>query len=250
MLRGIDCYGTFRRICRKGTCNGAWRHGVRLNLARSPPPLAYGPGGSSERLAEGHGDRMAGTKTSETTSMIARMVANERSGWNDEGGRATSGLAIGEGSQGVRRRTRIGRGRGWPTTPDRRAGTMAAGQPRTEGREEREMTHLKTAVCRDVCFCAIWIWRGRREVMRQWGGYIEENAGGGCQFRHQLCHDRARETIASTARVDTSSTTFARRYILTIPRKGHGIYNGLDERKYIYIYYRVFFPEFYRFRKY
>jgi hypothetical protein len=41
-------------------------------------------------------------------------------------------------SQGVRRRTRIGGGRGWPTTPDRRAGTMAAGQPRTEGREGGE----------------------------------------------------------------------------------------------------------------
>jgi hypothetical protein len=131
-----------------------------------------------------------------------------------------------------------------------RAPWPPANREQRGGREEREMTHLKTAVCRDVCFRAIWIWRGRREVMRQWGGYIKENAGGGCQFRHQLCHDRARETIASTARVDTSITTFARRYILTIPRKGHEIYNGLDERKYIYIYYRVFFPEFYRFCKY
>jgi hypothetical protein len=35
--------------------------------------------------------------------------------------------------------------------------------------------------------------------------------------------------------VDTSSTTFARRDILTISRKGHEIYNGLDERN-IYMY--------------
>jgi hypothetical protein len=33
--------------------------------------------------------------------------------------------------------------------------------------------------------------------MRRWGGYIEENTGGGCQIRHQLCHDRVREAVAS-----------------------------------------------------
>jgi hypothetical protein len=59
--------------------------------------------------------------------------------------------------------------------------------------------------------------------MRWWGGYIEENAGGGCQIRHQLCRDRVREAVASMTRVDASSTTFARRDVLTIPRKGHGI---------------------------
>jgi hypothetical protein len=33
--------------------------------------------------------------------------------------------------------------------------------------------------------------------MRRWGGYIEENAGGGCQIRHQLRRDRVREAVAS-----------------------------------------------------
>jgi hypothetical protein len=28
--------------------------------------------------------------------------------------------------------------------------------------------------------------------MRWWGGYIEENAGGGCQISHQLCRNRER----------------------------------------------------------
>jgi hypothetical protein len=59
--------------------------------------------------------------------------------------------------------------------------------------------------------------------MRRRGGYIEENAGGGCQIRHQLRRDRAGEAVASTTRVDTSNTTFARRDVLTIPRKGHEI---------------------------
>jgi hypothetical protein len=38
-----------------------------------------------------------------------------------------------------------------------------------------------TAMCRDTRFYAIWIYGGRRGVMRRRGGYIEENAGGGCQ---------------------------------------------------------------------
>jgi hypothetical protein len=80
-----------------------------------------------------------------------------------------------------------------------------------------------TTMCSDVCLYTIWIWGGRREVMRQWGGHIEENTGGGCQIRHQLRRDRAREVVASTTRVDTSSMVFASRDVLTFPRKVHEI---------------------------
>jgi hypothetical protein len=131
--------------------------------------------------------------------------------------KGTSGRAVGGGSQGVRRRTRIGGGGAGRL----RQTVVRAPWPPVDreqrGREERERTHLKIAVCRDICFCAIWILRGRREVMRWWGGYIEENAGGGCQFRHQLRRDRVREAVASTTRVDTSSQTFVRRDVLMIP---------------------------------
>jgi hypothetical protein len=65
------------------------------------------------------------------------------------------------------------------------------------GRREKGEDSPGTAMCRDVCFCAIWIWRGRREVMRWRGGYIEENVRGGCQICHQLCRDRVREAVAS-----------------------------------------------------
>jgi hypothetical protein len=34
------------------------------------------------------------------------------------------------------------------------------------------------------------------------GGYIEENAGGGCQICRQLHHDRVRELVASTTICD------------------------------------------------
>jgi hypothetical protein len=72
-------------------------------------------------------------------------------------------------------------------------------------------------------------------------GYVTvgwlRNTGGGCQTRHQLCRDRAREAVVNTTRVNTSNTTFARKYILIILRKGHEIWNRLDERKkYMYIY--------------
>jgi hypothetical protein len=46
-------------------------------------------------------------------------------------------------------------------------------------------------------------------------------------------------------RVDASDTPIARRDVLTTPRKGHEIWNGLDERK-IYTYI-IEFPELYSF---
>jgi hypothetical protein len=67
------------------------------------------------------------------------------------------------------------------------------------------------------------------------------------EFVAESRRDWVRETVASTTRVDMSNTTFGRKDILTIPRKGHEIWNRLDERKYIYI---IEFPEFYSFRKY
>jgi hypothetical protein len=63
------------------------------------------------------------------------------------------------------------------------------------------------------------------------------------KFVAESRRDRARETVASTTRVDTSSMTFARKDILTIPRKGHEIWNRLDERK-IYIHILSSFQNF------
>jgi hypothetical protein len=47
--------------------------------------------------------------------------------------------------------------------------------------------------------------------------------GDGCRIRRQLLCDRAREAVANTTRVNTSSTTFARKDILMVSRKGHEI---------------------------
>ena len=71
--------------------------------------------------------------------------------------------------------------------------------------------------------------------MRRWGGHIEENAGGGCQIRHQLRRYRAREAVASTTRVHTSNTVFARRDVLTIREKYTRSRTGSTRGIYIYI---------------
>jgi hypothetical protein len=63
--------------------------------------------------------------------------------------------------------------------------------------------------------------------------------GFGCQIRRGVASRSSEgEAVVSTMRVDTSNTTFARKDILMILRKGHEIWNRLDERK-IYIFYRV-----------
>jgi hypothetical protein len=62
-------------------------------------------------------------------------------------GKGTSGLAVGGGSQGVRRRTRIGGGgAGRPRQTAVRAPWPLADREQRGGREERERTHPKTAV--------------------------------------------------------------------------------------------------------
>jgi aspartate carbamoyltransferase regulatory subunit len=54
--------------------------------------------------------------------------------------------------------------------------------------------------------------------------YIKRaSAGDGCRIRRQLRCDRAKEAVANTMMIHTSSTMFARKDILMIPRKGHEI---------------------------
>jgi hypothetical protein len=67
---------------------------------------------------------------------------------------------------------------------------------------------------------------------------------GGCRIRRGIAsRPGERETVVSTTRVDMSTTTFARKDILTIPRKGHEIWNRLNERK-IYIHILLSFQNF------
>jgi hypothetical protein len=57
----------------------------------------------------------------------------------------------------------------------------------------------------------------------EWVYIKRAGTGDGCRICHQLCRDRAREAVVHTTRVNMSSTTFAKKYILMIPRKGHEI---------------------------
>jgi hypothetical protein len=82
------------------------------------------------------------------------MGVSVRAGEEDT--RALQGLDVGRGSQerlaGVARRD-VGL-----------QGGCVEGE-RGWGRGEKGENSPRTAMCRDVCFCAIWIWGGRREVM-------------------------------------------------------------------------------------
>jgi aspartate carbamoyltransferase regulatory subunit len=60
--------------------------------------------------------------------------------------------------------------------------------------------------------------------MRRRGKFIKRaSAGDGCRIRRQLRCDRANEAVVNMTMKNTSSTAFARKDILMIPRKGHEI---------------------------
>jgi hypothetical protein len=72
--------------------------------------------------------------------------------------------------------------------------------------------------------CTVWIWGKMRGYATAGWVYIKRaSEGDGCRIRRQMRSDQAREAVANTMMTNTINTTFARKDIFMIPRKGHEI---------------------------
>jgi hypothetical protein len=191
---------------------------------RGARPQAAGRRPGRSGWGTGVRDLHAGTSSSEP-----ERTRHAAGGARDPAGSMERGWCL----QGRGNRAR-GRPAPWPRrAADRGEQREQAGERTSRGGRRRDSPAITAETS---CLpCTIWIWAKMiGYAMAGWVYIKRASAGDGCRIRRQMCRNRAREAVANTTRVNT---TFARKYILIIPRKGHEIWNRLDERKkYMYKY--------------